>query len=63
MREQVVGKPVLAKFGRFEGKVSVQASQGTQENGDTNEQVVVIKSSVLYTADFGFGQIKGCLMK
>ena len=60
---QVVGKPVLAGFGRFEWEAYVQASQGTQENGDINEQVVVIKSSVLYTADFGFGQIKGCMMK
>jgi hypothetical protein len=28
------------------------------ENGDANEQVVVVKFSVPYTTDFGFGQIK-----
>ena len=30
----------------------------SHENGDANEQVVMIKLSVPYTADFGFGKIK-----
>jgi hypothetical protein len=62
MRGQVVGKPVVAGFGRFKWEASVQAFQGTQENGDANEQVVVIKSSMVYTADSGFGQMKGCML-
>ena len=41
----------------FRDDASLSASRGTQENGNSKEPVV-IKFSVPYTADFGFGQIK-----
>jgi hypothetical protein len=58
MRGYMVQKLAYTGFKRYRVRDLHTSSRGTQKNGDTNKQAVVTELSVLYTADFGFGQIK-----